>query len=145
MRLLLPLLLLLSATGYGAEIHQWRDANGTLHFGDQAPANVRSERVEVQPNIYASPPSSSEQTASATAAAPTVTLYSTTWCGYCTKARNHFRRNGIAFNEYDVETSRKGQRDYARFGANGVPVILVGSQRLQGFSIAQFDRAFTQQ
>lgn len=42
-KLLLILLLPLLAR---AEIHQWRDADGKLHFGDQPPASVESTRLE---------------------------------------------------------------------------------------------------
>lgn len=138
------LLLLLSANAAGAEIHKWRDADGKLHFGDQPPANADSQRVEVKPNVYTAQQSSSEQGSPTIPSKPSVTLYSTTWCGYCRKARDFFRANNIPFKEYDVETSRKGKADYARFGANGVPVILVGNQRLQGFAVEAFKRAYAQ-
>ena len=46
--------------------------------------------------------------------------------------------HGVAFSEYDIESSDKGPRDYARLGANGVPVIVAGAQRLNGFSQAAF-------
>lgn len=139
--LLLPLLLMFSGNVFGADIHQWRDANGNLHFGDKPPANAQSQQLEVKPNIYVAPVSSGPPV-SVAKSKPAVTLYSTTWCGYCKKARAYFIETNVAFKEYDVETSRKGVRDYERFGASGVPVILVGKQRLQGFNRAAFDRAY---
>ena len=66
-----------------------------------------------------------------------VVLYSTTWCGYCKKARDYFLDQGIAFSEYDVEKSTRGRRDYARLGGKSVPIILVGKTRINGFSVAQ--------
>ena len=65
-------------------------------------------------------------------------LYSTARCGYCRKARAYFKAHGIAFTDYDVETSTEGQRDYRRMGARGVPVILVGDKRMVGFSESAF-------
>jgi glutaredoxin len=65
-------------------------------------------------------------------------MYSTVRCGYCRKARAYFKANGIAFTDYDVETSDKGRQDYRRMGARGVPVILVGDQRMMGFSESAF-------
>ncbi len=33
----------------------------------------------------------------------TVTMYSTSWCGYCRRARTALREQGIAFEEIDIE------------------------------------------
>ena len=41
--------------------------------------------------------------------------------------------------EYDIEKSSKGKRLYQDLGATGVPVILVGKQRMNGFSEAGFE------
>ncbi|MBK9425870.1 MAG: hypothetical protein IPN63_00155 [Gammaproteobacteria bacterium] len=65
-------------------------------------------------------------------------MYSTVRCGYCRKARAYFKANGIAYTDYDVETSNKGRQDFQRMGARGVPVILVGDKRLNGFSDSAF-------
>lgn len=139
---LFSVLMLVSFSAIAAEIHQWKDKEGNVHFGDRPPEHLNSSTVELRPNIYQSSGSALEQDTADQATAPAVTLYSTAWCGYCTKARNYFRRQNIPFREYDVEKSRKGQRDYARFGAAGVPVILVGDRRLQGFSVAAFESAY---
>ncbi|WP_058555465.1 glutaredoxin domain-containing protein [Thiohalocapsa sp. ML1] len=124
-----------------AEIHRWTDADGQVHFGDQPPTDAASEIVNVRPNVYDAP--TTEALPEPIASAPgRVLLYSTRWCGFCTKARQYFQANGIAFDEYDVETSAKGKRDYARLGGGGVPVILVGGQRLNGFNSAAFERVY---
>jgi mycoredoxin len=40
----------------------------------------------------------------ATDAAPTtLTMYSTTWCGYCRRLKDQLGREGIAFVEVDIE------------------------------------------
>ena len=42
----------------------------------------------------------------ATQAAPapgTVTMYSTTWCGYCSRLKSQMQREGIAFEVVDIE------------------------------------------
>ncbi len=41
-------------------------------------------------------------------------MYSTSWCGYCKKTHDYFNSNNIAFEEYDVETTTKGKRDYEK-------------------------------
>ncbi len=123
-----------------AEIHQWRDAEGQLHFGDRAPADTASTVVKVRTNVYTSP--SIEALSKSISRSEQVVMYSAAWCGYCKKARNYFKREGIAFTEYDIETSAQGQRDYERLGARGVPVILVGERRLNGFSEASFRKIY---
>ncbi|MCP5149856.1 MAG: glutaredoxin family protein [Chromatiales bacterium] len=121
-----------------AEIHKWTDALGRVHFGDRPPRDVNAEVVTVRPNVYESP--SSERLSSDFGNDASVVLYSTTWCVHCKRAREYFAEKGIPFEEYDVETTDKGRRDYARLRARGVPVILVGGQRLNGFSAAAFER-----
>lgn len=32
-----------------------------------------------------------------------LTMYSTTWCGYCSRLKNQLNREGIAFEEVDIE------------------------------------------
>ncbi len=133
-------LIMLLGTGFAipvtaTEIHRWTDENGNTHFGDQPPASAESEILTVTPNVYKSPiviPNT------AIAPSTSVVLYSAQWCGYCRKARAYFQANRIPFKEYDVEKSRKGKQDYRQLGARGVPVILVGSQRMNGFSEASF-------
>ena len=35
--------------------------------------------------------------------AGTVTMYSTTWCGYCRRLKSQLEREGIAYTEVDIE------------------------------------------
>jgi hypothetical protein len=41
---------------------------------------------------------------------------------------------GIHFSELDVSRSQKARKALERLGARGLPTILVGDQRLDGFS-----------
>lgn len=36
-------------------------------------------------------------------AAPSVTMYSTRWCGYCTRLRSQMDREGISYEVVDIE------------------------------------------
>ena len=69
-----------------------------------------------------------------------VKMYATSWCPYCAKARAYFSRRGIAYVEVDIEKSREGRAEYDRLGARGIPVILVGAQRMNGFSEARLSQ-----
>jgi glutaredoxin len=71
-----------------------------------------------------------------------VTLYSASWCGVCRRARSYFNRNRIPFTEYDVEQSERGRQDYRALQGRGVPIILVGATRMNGFSPDAFDAMY---
>ena len=133
-------LVLLSNTAFSADVHKWRDENGVLHFSDRPPANIQSEVVSIQPNVYATP--TVEELEIAFSTEGKVTMYSAVWCGYCKKAREYFVANNVPFQEYDVETSRKGRQDYKRLNAKSVPIILIGRQRLNGFSAKRFESIY---
>ncbi len=123
-------------------IHQWQDEDGNIHFGDKPPASVETTLITVKPNVYESP--SIERNEIALGRGRSVVMYSAEWCGYCKKARKYFKANDIPFKEYDVEKSRKGQRDYKKLKAKGVPVILIGEKRLNGFSEKSFNSIYEQ-
>jgi glutaredoxin 3 len=65
---------------------------------------------------------------------PQVTMYTTSWCGYCARARQLFRSKGVPVTEIDVE-HRPGAREEmrTRSGRNTVPQIFVGDRHLGGY------------
>lgn len=69
-------------------------------------------------------------------------MYSTSWCGYCKKAKQYFKKNNITFTEYNIEKNAKAKREYKKMGATGVPVILVGKKRMNGFSQKGFEAIY---
>ncbi len=70
--------------------------------------------------------------------APRVLLYSSQGCAQCRRAKAFLEARGIAYSELDVGRSTKARKALERLGARGVPTILIGDQRLDGFS----ERAF---
>jgi glutaredoxin len=142
-RLAAMALLLLAASGH-AEIYQWTDAEGVIHFGDRPPSGASAKHITVEINSYQSvtvepfEAFQSERPGNSHG----VVMYSTSWCGFCKRARAYFRRQGIAYQEYDVENSAKGRRDYKKLNGHGVPIILVGRQRMNGFSVGRFQRLY---
>ena len=81
-------------------------------------------------------------TPSTNAVPPKVVMYATDWCPYCAKARAYFRTNGIDYIEHDIEKSPAGRAGYQQLGGRGVPLILVGEQRMSGFAEARFDELY---
>jgi len=65
---------------------------------------------------------------------PAVTLYSTSWCGYCTMTRELFASNGIRFVELDIEKTTDGYEGHKKLGGNGVPLIVVGDDVIHGYN-----------
>jgi len=64
---------------------------------------------------------------------PKVVIYATGWCGYCERARQIFRRRGVAFDEVDVESSSDARREmHARSGSRSVPQIFIGERHVGG-------------
>ena len=119
-----------------SEIFKWTDENGNIHFGDKPPTEYSTEKVEVKINSYSSPIITDGPDWKLDR--KTVTMYSTTWCGVCKRAKKYFKANKIPYKEYDVEKSTKGQRDYKKLEGRGVPIILIGDKRMNGFSVARF-------
>ena len=138
--LFLSVALLLSFVTH-AEIYKWVDESGRLHFRDSPPREMKSEEVTVKPNIYTSPTITTTSHATASEEKKVV-MYSTAWCGICKKARRYFRKNRVPFVEYDVEQSSKGRRDYKKLQGRGVPIILVGDRRMNGFSADRFESIY---
>ena len=71
-----------------------------------------------------------------------VVMYATSWCPYCQQARNYFREQGIPYVEHDIEKDTDARRAYKDFGGRGVPVIFVGKRRMNGFSVAGFNKIY---
>jgi glutaredoxin len=70
---------------------------------------------------------------------PEVVMYATSWCPYCAQARAYFARAGIAYVEHDVEKSASAKAEFRRLGGRGVPLIVVGREKMNGFSEQGFE------
>jgi mycoredoxin len=56
----------------------------------------------------------------------TLTMYSTTWCGYCRRLKSQLEREGIAYTEVDIENHPEAA-DFVMQVNNGnqtVPTVL---------------------
>ncbi len=71
-----------------------------------------------------------------------VTVYTTSWCPHCTRARNWLRANEINFAEHDIEQSASARRDRDRINPQGgVPTVDIDGQVLTGFGEQNWERA----
>lgn len=157
---LLGVAVFLTATGaLSGEIYKWIDEDGRIHYSDTAPTDKSAKNIEpLEPESKINTVKSVDVTASEflqsaararqerekqkAAKNRHVVMYSTTWCGVCKSARKYFQANDIPFSEYDVETTERGRTDFARLQGRGVPIILIGDKRMDGFSPARFRKMY---
>lgn len=133
LRLLLVVLLIAPALS-GADVYKWTDAQGRIHYSDSAPPEVKTQQVKVKISSISGPAVvSTLSNPTATKTKQSVRIFTAAWCGYCKKAKAFLNAKGVAYDEVDVETSDRGRSEFSRLGGRGVPVILVGSQRMDGF------------
>ncbi|MDO9467331.1 MAG: glutaredoxin family protein [Thiobacillus sp.] len=128
----LILLAMLLAMPAAAGVYKWTDAQGRIHYTDSPPPAARATQMKLQ--THTGP----VEVSRANGAGSGVTIYTTAWCGVCTRAKAFFRKNGIPFTEWDVEKTEYGAIKYGQLGGRGVPVITVGAEKMMGFESGRF-------
>jgi len=128
------------------DLYKWVDQDGKIHYGDSPPENAKLKKitgkvssfssVSVEPFVYDPNIITRRKTSKS------VVMYSTSWCGYCKKAARHFRQKKIPFTEYDIEKSAKAANEYKKLRGRGVPIILIGDRRMNGFNASTFDSIY---
>lgn len=69
---------------------------------------------------------------------PTITVYSTPTCVYCNMAKNFFKANGLAYQDFNVATDLEKRKEMIdKTGQMGVPVIDINGTVVVGFDEAQ--------
>lgn len=153
--LLVVFILGISATTTFAEtMYKSIRPDGKIVYSDRPPAEGRIEKTITFENLPSStlPRQTSsyvEQLKRVRASAPVVAsrenvvLYAAAWCGYCAKAKAYLAAKGISYEEIDVD-SNEGKASFAQAGGGkGIPLLLAGDQRVQGFSAAAYDELFS--
>ena len=71
-----------------------------------------------------------------------VTVYSTTWCGYCHQAKKYFDSIDVSYNDINVEEDQEAAEAMVKkTGQMGVPIIEIGETTLVGFDKPKIDEA----
>ena len=71
-----------------------------------------------------------------------VTVYSTTWCGFCHQAKKYFDSIGVAYKDVDVEKDPKAAEEMVKKSNQmGVPVIEIGDTIIVGFDRPKVESA----
>jgi glutaredoxin-like YruB-family protein len=70
-----------------------------------------------------------------------VTVYSTTTCPWCVKAKEYLKENGVPFEEKNVSKDREAAMYMIdKTGQRGVPVIDINDNFIVGFDKEQIDK-----
>jgi glutaredoxin len=101
------------------------------------------------PPVITALPAPSEPTAHASAGdmwsarrSVPITMYTTTWCPACKKARAWMNREGISYRERDVEASPEAHAEMRRLNpGGGVPTLDIDGEVLVGFDSHGIDQA----
>ena len=156
-------LVLTSATA-SAEIYKWVDDKGIVHFSDTPPPDsseateeeetsssdsnsqnnsppaVQSQNAALKPDFFDILNKSPE--APEALKQPSVELYVTSWCAYCSKAKQFFRSKGIEFAVYDIEKDKNAARRMRALTPNrAVPFAVINGHEIQGYSEEAYQAA----
>ncbi len=142
MKLAPLLLILLVMPAVAAGVYRWVDAQGNVHYSDQPPppeANSASQKIIKSGTGTIRP----RETQQAVPRQP-VTLYATATCGApCERAKAHLARRSIPYNSADPATSVDANETLRKGGAQPrVPTLMIGNEKLEGYSEAAWDAAF---
>lgn len=113
------------------KVYKWIGPDGEVHYSNTPPG--RDARAREVPLVIPSFGGEAE-VSTAGGVGRGVRIYTTASCGYCKRALAHLRKRSVPFTEYDVQTSTTGKLDYRRLNGRGVPIILIGNQRMDGYS-----------
>lgn len=139
----------LAAPPAGAQVFKWTGPDGRTHYGDRPPGDAKKEelrigvqsfggpaQVDTWAQVLKRPPAVDTSKPRGSA----VTMFSTSWCPHCKRAKAYFAQKGVSYREVDIEASDAGRREFAGYGGSGVPLIIVGEQRMRGFDAGAMDR-----
>lgn len=73
-----------------------------------------------------------------------IIMYGTSWCGYCKRLKKKFDAYHVPFQEIDVEQDAAAERLFIEKGYQGMPVVYVGEQVIEGDDVHQINAAFAQ-
>jgi glutaredoxin 3 len=66
---------------------------------------------------------------------PTITIYTTRWCGYCVRAKALLDSRGLVYDEVNLDDDPHFRRKLNELtGGWTVPQILIGEQPIGGYT-----------
>ena len=69
-------------------------------------------------------------------------MYVTPTCGYCKRASAFFTRHNITYTEHDITADKAAFKRFKQLNGRGVPLIMVGNQKIAGFNMPLLKNLF---
>jgi glutaredoxin len=137
---LLACLMCLGALAHAQTVYRIVGADGKVTFSDKPP--VTTEQAKVAATTSAAPGGASGgalpfELRQVVAKYP-VTLYSGADCGPCNSGRTLLNSRGVPFSERSVTTAEDIESLQRLTGETSLPFLSIGSQRIKGFSDAEW-------
>lgn len=151
------LLLLFPLFAWADTLYKSVDPDGSIIYSQKPPSGSHVEKtIEYKPAPSSPLPDyavryqeelakkSPQKSTTAQATSNDAQLFTTSWCGFCHRAKAYLTKKNIAYTEYDVETPSGREALAVRVGAGmqGVPILLWRGKTLQGFTEAEYDAFF---
>lgn len=70
-----------------------------------------------------------------------VVVYGTQSCPFCIKTRDFLATQKIQYADFDIEKLDKARQEFLKLGGEGVPLIIIGNRRIEGFNQVQIEAA----
>jgi len=143
--LLLVIFLSPASFGVSGEFYKWKDKEGNTVFSDHPPPpGVDAEIKEFKEDTRERPKAKgslrtrkSESFKEKRSYGDIKTImYMTSWCPYCTKARNYLLSLGVHLVEYNIERdkSKRDEMVSKGGGSTGVPLIDIEGIIIKGYN-----------
>ena len=132
---------LASAPLAAAQLYQWKDAQGSTVYSDQPPPpSVRNAQQKAfKGNVIEIGESYSAKTAREKFP---VTLYASACGAPCDQARQLLGERGVPYSAKDPQASPEAHAELKNLtGRSSVPVLVVGSEKIDGFETGQWQAA----
>ena len=124
-----------------ASLYQWKDAQGRTVYSDQPPPpNIRSAQQKAfNGNVIEIGESYATKTAREKYP---ITLYASACGPLCDQARQLLIQRGVPFSSKDPQASPAAQAELQKLtGRLNVPVLVVGSDKIDGFETGEWQAA----
>jgi glutaredoxin 3 len=75
-----------------------------------------------------------------------VTVYSTSWCGFCHQLKSWLKDQNVEFKEIDIEADQDAAKEVVEATKQmGVPVTKIGDEYIVGFDRPKLEAALESQ
>lgn len=75
-----------------------------------------------------------------------VTVYSTSWCGFCHQLKSWLKDLNVEFDEVDIEEDQEAGREVVEATKQmGVPVSKIGQKYIVGFDRPKLEQALKEE